>query len=125
CCRRRGDWADARCPYPSNEQSAKSPEMLSGISGESAPFSDSAELLGREHQARGRTRSRPRLAALARARVDSGAVCSRARSRHVLLGGALVPLPVMPSSFWFASTKPEAALARGQGWQPWQERGWP
>src|SRR5881227_3142881 len=30
----------------------------------------------------------------------------------------------MPSSFWFASTKPEAALARGQGWQPWQERGW-
>src|SRR5205823_8973049 len=22
------------------------------------------------------------------------------------------------------STKPEAALARGQGWQPWQEGGW-
>src|SRR6266487_530479 len=36
----------------------------------------------------------------------------------------LVPLPVMPPSFWVASTKPEAALARGQGWQPWQERGW-
>src|SRR5204862_3960482 len=34
------------------------------------------------------------------------------------------PLPVMPPSFWVASTKPEAALARGQGWQPWQERGW-
>jgi len=30
----------------------------------------------------------------------------------------------MPPSFWVASTKPEAALARGQGWQPWQERGW-
>src|SRR5207253_6522979 len=36
----------------------------------------------------------------------------------------LVPLPVMPPSFWVASTKPEAALACGQGWQPWQERGW-
>src|SRR5436305_1012324 len=35
-----------------------------------------------------------------------------------------VPGPVMPPSFWVASTKPEAALARGQGWQPWQERGW-
>ena len=30
----------------------------------------------------------------------------------------------MPPSFWVASTKPEAALARGQGWQPWQEGGW-
>src|SRR5947208_14794509 len=30
----------------------------------------------------------------------------------------------MPPSFWVASTKPEAALARSQGWQPWQERGW-
>src|SRR5436190_23047015 len=30
----------------------------------------------------------------------------------------------MPSSFWVASTKPEAALARGQGFQPWQEGGW-
>src|SRR6266511_1248896 len=29
----------------------------------------------------------------------------------------------MPSSFWVASTKPEAALVRGQGWQPWQGRG--
>src|SRR5437764_1888199 len=48
----------------------------------------------------------------------------RARSRHVLLDGALVPLPVVPPSFWVASTKPEAALARGQGWQPWQEGGW-
>src|SRR5919201_1412023 len=55
----------------------------------SAPSSNAVELLGREHQARGRTRSRPRLAALARARVDSGAACSRARSRHVLLDGAL------------------------------------
>jgi hypothetical protein len=26
--------------------------------------------------------------------------------------------------FWVVSTKPEAALARGQGWWPWQERGW-
>src|SRR5947207_1343279 len=30
----------------------------------------------------------------------------------------------MPPSFSVASTKPEAALARGRGWQPWQERGW-
>jgi len=30
----------------------------------------------------------------------------------------------MPSSFWVASTKPGAALARGQGWLPWQGRGW-
>jgi len=30
----------------------------------------------------------------------------------------------MLPSFWVASTKPEAALARGQGWQPWQERAW-
>src|SRR6266480_6184906 len=57
----------------------------------SAPSSNAAEFLGREHQARGRTRSRPRLAALARARVDSGAAWSRARSRHVLLDGALAP----------------------------------
>src|SRR6266496_3218186 len=56
----------------------------------SAPSSNAAEFLGREHQARGRTRSRPRLAALARARVDSGAALSRARSRHVLLDGALL-----------------------------------
>src|SRR6185369_18056291 len=35
-----------------------------------------------------------------------------------------VPRPVMPLSVWVASTKPEAALARAQGWQPWQERGW-
>src|SRR5439155_7307523 len=40
------------------------------------------------------------------------------------LEGRPVPRPVMPPSFWVASTKPEAALARGQGWQPWQERGW-
>src|SRR5829696_4720199 len=30
----------------------------------------------------------------------------------------------MPSSFWVASTKPEAALVRSQGWTPWQGRGW-
>src|SRR5687767_5344793 len=30
----------------------------------------------------------------------------------------------MPSSFWVASTKPGAALARRQGWTPWQGRGW-
>jgi len=30
----------------------------------------------------------------------------------------------MPLSVWVASTKPEDALARGQGSQPWQERGW-
>jgi hypothetical protein len=30
----------------------------------------------------------------------------------------------MLSSFWVASTEPGAALARGQGWLPWQERGW-
>ncbi len=33
-------------------------------------------------------------------------------------------MPVMLSSFWVASTKPEAALGRGQGWLPWQGRGW-
>jgi hypothetical protein len=26
---------------------------------------------------------------------------------------------VMLPSFWVASTKPEAALVRSQGWQPW------
>jgi hypothetical protein len=26
--------------------------------------------------------------------------------------------------FWVASTKPGAAFDRGQGWQPWQGRGW-
>jgi hypothetical protein len=30
-----------------------------------------------------------------------------------------VLLPVMLVRFWVASTKPEAALARSQGWQPW------
>ena len=30
----------------------------------------------------------------------------------------------MLSSFWVASTKPEAALARSQGRTPCQERGW-
>jgi len=35
-----------------------------------------------------------------------------------------VPLPVMLSRFWVASTKPEAALTRGQGWLPWQGGGW-
>src|SRR5215211_6380396 len=30
---------------------------------------------------------------------------------------------MLPSS-WVASTKPEAALVRGQGWTPWQGRGW-
>src|SRR6476619_4650939 len=41
----------------------------------SAPPSDAAESLGRQHQARGRTRTQPRLVALARSRVDSGAAC--------------------------------------------------
>src|SRR5207244_6908821 len=40
------------------------------------------------------------------------------------LGIALVPRPVMLPGFWVASTKPEAALVRGQGWLPWQGRGW-
>jgi hypothetical protein len=30
----------------------------------------------------------------------------------------------MLSSLWVASTKPEAALVRGQGRMPWQGRGW-
>src|SRR5256885_7174346 len=30
----------------------------------------------------------------------------------------------MLPSFWVASTKPEAALARSQGLKPWQGRGW-
>src|SRR5262245_39413907 len=63
--------------------------LLSGSSISGAPSSNAVEFLGREHQARGRTRSRPRLSALARARVDCGAAWSRARSRHVLLDGAL------------------------------------
>src|SRR5439155_7738235 len=40
----------------------------------SAPASDAVEFPGREHQARGRTRPQPRLPALVRTRVDSGAV---------------------------------------------------
>src|SRR6266516_991468 len=39
----------------------------------SAPSGDAVQSLGREHQARGRTRPRPRLVALARARVVPGA----------------------------------------------------
>ena len=38
-----------------------------------APASDAVEFLGREHQARGRTRPQPRPAALVNARVDSDA----------------------------------------------------
>ncbi len=30
----------------------------------------------------------------------------------------------MLPSFWVASTKSGAALARGQGWLPWQGRAW-
>src|SRR5437660_3715239 len=30
----------------------------------------------------------------------------------------------MLSRLWVASTKPEAALGRSQGWTPWQGRGW-
>ena len=33
-------------------------------------------------------------------------------------------LPVAGPSLWVASTKPEAALGRGQGLLPWQGRGW-
>src|SRR5947207_11170125 len=42
---------------------------------------------------------------------------SQTRSRSV-------PIQVMLSSSWVASTKPGAALVRGQGWLPWQGRGW-
>jgi hypothetical protein len=35
-----------------------------------------------------------------------------------------VALPVMPPRLRVASTKPEAALDRCQGSQPWQGRGW-
>jgi hypothetical protein len=35
-----------------------------------------------------------------------------------------VPRPVMPPLFWVASTKPEAALVRRQGWTPCRGRGW-
>src|SRR4029453_15896979 len=38
-------------------------------------------------------------------------------------GRSLVARPVMPSRSWVASTKPEGALDRGQGSQPWQGRG--
>src|SRR5207247_11155291 len=57
--------------------------------GISAPSSNAVELLGREHEARGRTRPQQGWSALLRARVGPGAACSRARSRQVLLGGAL------------------------------------
>jgi hypothetical protein len=30
-----------------------------------------------------------------------------------------VALPVTLPDAWVASTKPEAALARSQGWEPW------
>jgi len=35
-----------------------------------------------------------------------------------------VPLQVIVSSLWVASTKPGVALVRGQGWLPWRGRGW-
>src|SRR6266851_6881686 len=46
--------------------------------------------------------------------------------RKIYSGDAcqLVLLPVMLSSLWVASTKPEAALVRGQGRMPWRGRGW-
>src|SRR2546427_13294386 len=47
-----------------------------------------------------------------------------ARARRRGAERSSVRLPVMLSSFWVASTKPGAALARGQGWLPWQGRGW-
>src|SRR5947199_9709551 len=57
----------------------------------SGPASRAGGCLGRERQARGRTRSQPRLTALARARVASGAARSRARRRQVRLVGPLDP----------------------------------
>src|SRR5207245_7154626 len=57
----------------------------------SAPASNAVEFLGREHQAGGRTQPQQGWSALLRARVDSGAAGSRARSRQVLLEGALGP----------------------------------
>src|SRR4029450_3153190 len=71
--------------------------------------------LGREHQARGRTRPQPRLAALARGGGGGGERIGR--------GGSVV-LPVSLLDAWVASTKPGAALVRSQGWPPWQGRGW-
>ena len=50
-----------------------------------------------------------------RERVLPEGGCDRRRRRESLVEFHLVPLPVMPSSFWVASTKPEAALVRGQG----------
>src|SRR5436190_18246431 len=55
----------------------------------SGPASRAGGCRGRERQARGSTRSQPRLAALARTRVASGAARSRARRRQVRLVGPL------------------------------------
>ena len=35
-----------------------------------------------------------------------------------------MPLQVILPGAWVVSTDPEAALARGKGWKPWQGRGW-
>src|SRR5712691_11152217 len=55
----------------------------------SALSGDLVELLGCEHQARGRIRSQRRPVACARPRVAPGAAWSRARSRRRLPGRAL------------------------------------
>src|SRR6266550_6912778 len=56
----------------------------------------------------------------------ASSIVAKAVAREVVSIGriVLVPLQVMPSGFWVASIKPGATLARGQGWLPWQGRGW-
>src|SRR5207237_7722726 len=65
-----------------------------------------------------------RLAGLVGNDVANGRLEERIRDLCERHGPTLVPRLVVPPSFWVASTKPEAALARGQGLKPWQERGW-
>src|SRR5215211_3208686 len=92
---RRGSRKLRAYPRATSTTSPRSPTLSTSLRRMicivSAPSRNAAPLLGREHQARGRTRPRQRLsAAFARARVVPGAACSRARSRRGLLEGASV-----------------------------------
>ena len=67
-----------RCQLVERARIGKTPQSRARVllpvhKANSAPSGDTAALLGRQHQARGRTRLRPGWSAWARARVDSGA----------------------------------------------------
>jgi potassium/hydrogen antiporter len=73
----------------------------------------------RRRRGRPRLRHRLRRGRVLRHRPGLEHPVRRPPARHPDADG-LVPLPVMPPSFWVASTKPEAALVRSQGWvKPW------